>query len=27
VLGTTPGNVKVRTHRAAEALRLADARR
>jgi RNA polymerase sigma-70 factor (ECF subfamily) len=27
VLGTTPGNVKVRTHRAAEALRRADARR
>ena len=27
VLGTTPGNVGQRTHRAAEALRLADARR
>jgi RNA polymerase sigma-70 factor (ECF subfamily) len=27
VLGTTPGNVKTRTHRAAEALRRADARR
>ncbi|HQR30830.1 MAG TPA: RNA polymerase sigma factor [Anaeromyxobacteraceae bacterium] len=27
VLGTTPGNVKIRTHRAVEALRLADARR
>lgn len=27
VLGTTPGNVKVRIHRAAEALRQADARR
>ena len=27
VLGTTPGNVKVRTHRATEALRQADARR
>jgi RNA polymerase sigma-70 factor (ECF subfamily) len=27
VLGTTPGNVKIRTHRAAQALRRADARR